>query len=126
EQQLAEARASSAAARTASVIAAIDTPVAGDSPIGPGKATIVLAGALGGLMLGLGIVFLSVQPAKSDAAVQSGEAAPAVAAKSVRPVEDAILPRYLSPAAGIWPVNGSFQGHGLSLKQALRKLAIAG
>ena len=39
EQQLAEARASQAAARTASLIAAIDAPVAGDAPVGPGKAT---------------------------------------------------------------------------------------
>ncbi len=38
EQQLAEARASQAAARTASLIAVVDSPVAGDHPVGPGKA----------------------------------------------------------------------------------------
>ncbi len=37
EQQMAEARASSAAAGAASVIAAIDAPVAGDAPVGPGQ-----------------------------------------------------------------------------------------
>ena len=127
EQQMAEARASSAAARTASVIAAIDAPVAGDAPVGPGKATITLAGALGGLMLGLGLVFLTVQPSKSDVAVQTGEAVQNSAANQAHPVEDVVLNRHPSPiAAGNWPVNGSLQGHGLSLKQALRKLAVAG
>ena len=51
EQQLAEARASQAAANTASLIAAIDTPIAGDAPVGPGKSTIVAGGMFGGLIL---------------------------------------------------------------------------
>jgi len=127
EQQMAEARASSAAAGAASVIAAIDAPVAGDAPVGPGKATITLAGLLGGLMLGMGIVFLTVQPSKSDVAVQTGEAAQSLNTNQARPVEDVVLHQYPVPTAGgIWPVNGSLQGHGLSLKQALRKLAVAG
>ena len=66
EQQLAEARAGEAAARTSSVIAAIDAPVPSTAPVGPGKATIVLGGFLGGLILGFGIVFLTVNPVQSD------------------------------------------------------------
>src|SRR5262249_1155527 len=75
DQQLAEARASQAAARTASVITAIDAPVPSNGPIGPGKATIVLGGLLSGLMLGFGVVFLTVNPAQPDLTLPQSETA---------------------------------------------------
>src|SRR5262249_42087086 len=66
ELQLAEARASQAAARTASLIAAIDAPVGSDYAVGPGKASIALGGLLGGLIAGLGVLFLTVHPAQPE------------------------------------------------------------
>ncbi len=60
EQNLAEARAARASAKAASLIARIDTPDAGIRPIGPSRIVIALCGVLGGLLVGFGIVFLSV------------------------------------------------------------------
>ncbi len=62
EQELAEARAGQAAARTASLITLIGNAEVGSRPVGPGKTTILLAGILGGLAIGAGIVFLTVEP----------------------------------------------------------------
>jgi succinoglycan biosynthesis transport protein ExoP len=64
ENQLAEARASQASAHTASLISRIDTPETGVNPIGPGRAVIVAGGAIGGLLLGLAILFLTLQPSQ--------------------------------------------------------------
>jgi polysaccharide biosynthesis transport protein len=71
EQQLSEARASQAAARTTSIITAIDGPVSADHPAGPGKASLAAAGGFGGLILGLAIVFLTVHSVPSAAAEQA-------------------------------------------------------
>jgi uncharacterized protein involved in exopolysaccharide biosynthesis len=123
EQQLAEAHASQAAARTASLIAVVDSPVAGDAPVGPGKAMIVLSGMFGGLIVGFGIVFLSVPVVP---AVQS--IGPDASADEFKPQ----IHEY--PAAAL---NGKTAGHGfnghsngqpvfsgsLTLKQALGKLS---
>ena len=57
EQNLAEARAVLAGAKVASLISTIDAPDAGAKPIGPGRAVIALSGILGGLIIGLGVVF---------------------------------------------------------------------
>lgn len=71
EQQLSEARASQAAARTTSIITAIDGPVAADAPAGPGKASIVAGGGFGGFIFGLAIVFLTVHSVPSAASEQA-------------------------------------------------------
>ena len=66
-ENLAEARAARAAASSASLISAIDTPDTGSSPVGPGRLVIALAGILGGLATGVGVVLLSApagQPAR--------------------------------------------------------------
>ncbi len=55
---LANARASQGGAESASLISRLDGPVAGSHPLGPGKSTVVLLGLLGGLVTGLGLVFL--------------------------------------------------------------------
>ena len=65
EQNLAEARATRASAKAASLISPIDTPDAGIKPVGPGRAMIALGGVLGGLLAGFGLVFLAV-PTTSD------------------------------------------------------------
>jgi polysaccharide biosynthesis transport protein len=55
EHELAEARASQHAARSASLISLIDSPDAGTHPAGPSRAIIVLGGIVGGLAIGLAI-----------------------------------------------------------------------
>jgi uncharacterized protein involved in exopolysaccharide biosynthesis len=55
---LADARARQAAARSASVISRIDGVETGVRPVGPSRKTVTAAGGVGGLVLGLGVVFL--------------------------------------------------------------------
>ncbi|HEX4142908.1 MAG TPA: Wzz/FepE/Etk N-terminal domain-containing protein [Pirellulales bacterium] len=62
QQELAEARAGQAAAHTASLITQIGHAEVGSRPVGPGKSIIMLAGMLGGLLIGAGIIFLTVAP----------------------------------------------------------------
>ncbi len=61
-QHLADAQGTHAAAQSTSLLAVWDQPRTGQYPLGPGRLTVALTGALGGLFLGLGIVFVSVQP----------------------------------------------------------------
>ena len=60
-QQLTEARAQQASASATSLVTAIDRPDAGSSPAGMRRASVVLLGALGGLVIGLGWTFLAVE-----------------------------------------------------------------
>jgi uncharacterized protein involved in exopolysaccharide biosynthesis len=60
EQDLAEARASHASAKLSSLIGLIDTADTGVNPIGLRKELIVLIGIIGGLLLGWGILALTV------------------------------------------------------------------
>jgi uncharacterized protein involved in exopolysaccharide biosynthesis len=57
-KNLADARALQAGARSASVISRIDGVETGVRPVGPSRKTITAAGGVGGLVLGLGLVFL--------------------------------------------------------------------
>jgi hypothetical protein len=59
QHDLATARASEAAASSASLLTRLDAPLADDRPLGPGRARIVLVGMLGGLATGLGLLFLT-------------------------------------------------------------------
>jgi uncharacterized protein involved in exopolysaccharide biosynthesis len=102
EQQLSEARASQAAARTTSIITAIDGPVSADQPAGPGKASLVAAGGFGGLILGLAIVFLTVHSVPSAAAEQAAFGAEVFPARREK-----------------WNPFRDLRTAGLSLKQAL-------
>lgn len=61
-RNLSDAQAGRASANSVSLISRIDTPDTGINPIGPSKKTIAGAGLLGGLMVGLGIVFLTTGP----------------------------------------------------------------
>jgi uncharacterized protein involved in exopolysaccharide biosynthesis len=70
QRTLADARASQAAARAASLIDCIDQPDAGLYPVGIRRSMIILLGLVGGLMLGAGVLFLTVptlQPTASEA-----------------------------------------------------------
>jgi succinoglycan biosynthesis transport protein ExoP len=121
EQQLAEARASQAAAKTASLIAAIDAPIGSDSPVGPGKASLLMGGLLGGFIVGLGVVFLTVHPVKHEVVAEESdvtEQVPVAAPAAKSPASDRsfngfAIPKFATP-------TGS-----LSVKQALWKLAAA-
>jgi len=62
EQNLSEARAARAAALAASLLSRIDAPETGVKPVGPGRLTIALSGIFGGLLVGLGVLMLSVPP----------------------------------------------------------------
>ena len=97
EHDLAEARASQAAAMSASLISPIDRPEGSSRPVGPGKTMIVAAGMAGGLAISLAIVFLSITPAVGQTPAQRSVSLPA--SKIDRPLE------------------------GLNLKQALRRFA---
>jgi len=59
QKDLSKARASQAAARASSLLTRLDSPEASDSPVGPGRTMIVAGCTMGGLMLGLGMVFLA-------------------------------------------------------------------
>ena len=120
EQNLAEAHATHASAKAASLLSCIDVPDAGIRPVSPSRAMIVLAGIAGGLLLGLGVVFLTVQAAPTEAAalqvLNTSATQPNVVAHTAPP---------LFPAAAIsesdmpvFPPNGN-----LSLKQALYKIS---
>jgi hypothetical protein len=59
QSDLTSARASHAAAQTASLISRIGRPETGLRPLGPGTILIAVGGSLCGLALGLGLVFLT-------------------------------------------------------------------
>jgi hypothetical protein len=86
----------------------IDQPETGPYPAGPGRTTIAGAGFIGGLMLGLGLVFLNAgpQPRVMPPQFSAGEAAtastkaPEPTAKRV--VEERLsVARFSSPPVGI-------------------------
>ncbi len=58
DMELASAVASRNAASTSSLVTQLDEPIVGETPVGPGKSTIVAGATACGLMFGLGLVFL--------------------------------------------------------------------
>lgn len=64
-QQLTEARSQQFAALSASLVTPLDAPDAGTGPVGLRRAVVPLLGGLGGLILGLGWIFLTVTPMQS-------------------------------------------------------------
>jgi polysaccharide biosynthesis transport protein len=60
KKELNQAMASRDAAQAASLLTRLDSPEIGEKPVGPGRTTIVGGATVGGLMLGLGVVFLIV------------------------------------------------------------------
>lgn len=61
-KDLSDARANQASAHAASLITRLDQPRTGSKPEGPGRTVIALTGMFGGLLTGLGILFLTVNP----------------------------------------------------------------
>jgi polysaccharide biosynthesis transport protein len=141
QQELSEARAGQAAAHTSSLLTLIDLPDPGSKPAGPGRTTVVLAGVLGGVIIGLGILFLSVQPALLPVSMTVVDsAAPATASLAQLNVEVAAIERTVVEPAPLAPVavrpapqapqpvqqpgrkDGTYAAGSLTLKQALQKL----
>ncbi len=112
EQRLAEARASEATAKAASLIARIDVPDAGIHPVGPGRATIALGGIAGGLLAGLGAVFLTLQPIPP---------VPGLGVSAAEPLEVDASPE--SPRRNGSANSDLFPACSLSLNQALGGIA---
>lgn len=124
EHELAEARASQAAARTASRIRLVDAPDAGTRPLGPGRTTIVASGFTGGVLIAGAIVFLLIPPgaAPSQVAAESQQA-PALSASPTPPQnghcrELAPLPAKVARPQAPRPVGP------LTLRQALERVTV--
>jgi len=66
QKQLSEVRAGQAAARSVSLVTPIDKPEVGSNPIGLRRASVLAIGSFGGLVLGLGWVFLTVVPVSTE------------------------------------------------------------
>lgn len=58
KQELADARASGASAKSTSLISRLDEPLASNRPLGPSNALILVVGVGGGMACGIGLVFL--------------------------------------------------------------------
>lgn len=110
EQNLAEARAAHAGANAASLISRIGTPDPGAGPLGPGRATILLVGIVGGLLTGFGVLFLTVDLQAPILPEPEAAARPAAS--------DATRPATTKP-----PRISEHPRSGLSLKEALQKIA---
>ncbi len=63
KDNLSTAKAALAAAHSGSLVTRLDRPETGPYPVGLGRTVVTAAGGLAGLMLGLGLVFLSVAAA---------------------------------------------------------------
>jgi len=112
EDDLANARAALVSARAANLLTRIDDADTGVNPVGPGRSTIALAGIMGGLIVGFGVVFLTVDFVPEKQTIDVTTAKPG-------------------------PVNGSANGHKtsgdvllgeehfarLSIRDALRKVS---
>jgi uncharacterized protein involved in exopolysaccharide biosynthesis len=114
---LSDARASQAAAQTASLIAQIDMPDTGNRPVGLSRSMIVLMGLAGGLLAGLGWLLLTVQPGRPAA---ERWAATGVALVPLDSPPHAV-PAVKANGKAARPVRQS--GGNLSLKLALQKIA---
>jgi uncharacterized protein involved in exopolysaccharide biosynthesis len=128
EQNLAEARATLASAKAASLINCIDSPDTGARPVSPSTAVVILAGVLGGLLTGLGIVFLTVPPPQASQTAQTSQvahdapAAPAETAKPTRRNTECKPAAAVNPAA-VNPAPALPRTRNLSVKEALRRVS---
>jgi uncharacterized protein involved in exopolysaccharide biosynthesis len=104
EHELAEARASQAAAGAAGLISLVDGPDGGTQPLGPSKAMILFGGMFGGLLVAVAIAFVTVMPepiaqrARRYASVAAGPAVSWKVAPTLKKAFDSVSKyRVLSP-----------------------------
>ncbi len=113
EDDLSQAEASQVGADAASLIGRIDVPTVGTRPAGPGSQLIVLVGAVGGLLAGLGLLVLTtpipgtqsetgsegpevvvvVEPSRSLEVPQMGAGEASSTARRKEPTRPSALPR---------------------------------
>jgi polysaccharide biosynthesis transport protein len=106
-QNFSTAKAAQAAARTGSLVTRLDEPETGPYPAGPGRTVIAGAGVAGGLMLGLGLVFLTAGPveqARSDSPSLLGTMKSALAG-DVKPSLVAKRPVTPESVGSLWPAS---------------------
>ncbi|HEX7375909.1 MAG TPA: hypothetical protein VF278_02300 [Pirellulales bacterium] len=113
QRELSEARGNWAGAHSSSLIYTIDQPDAGIRPIGPGRATLALAGILAGLALGAAVLFVTV-PLGQITGIRSMESPVRPAAETVASYT---LPTFRLPATATH--RGSMPG--VSVGKALKK-----
>lgn len=123
EQNLAEARASQASAKAASLIARIDSPEAGTRPVNPSRTTILLAGVLGGLLAGFGVVLLTAPAGAGHFSAQQEIVASQPTVESVYEVVTTIpdLASLLSDVQPWAPAESATNGT-MTFNQALRRI----
>lgn len=114
-KNMADARARQASAHSASMISRIDGVEAGVWPSGPTRKTITAAGGVGGLLLGLGFVFLFATPVPSRTEnVADGVVTP-------EPVHAAVIEPFSSPVVSRRTPSENFgMFRGKSLQEAVR------
>lgn len=92
QKQLGEVSAEQAAARTASLVTAIDQPETGSRPAGPGRAQVTLVGAFGGFALGWGWLFLTALPTTIEEESRDELYEYEYSLRNSRPLEQAKMP----------------------------------
>lgn len=116
QKDLADATAKQAAAHSASLLTRLDGPQTAAHPAGPSRATIVIAGAAGGLLGGLALVVLFAVPVAPPAEATS-EHETESAHRAEREEKSAQPARPTSR-------RSNTSGSGLSLKEALSQLTL--
>ena len=106
--QLSDARAYAAGVKSASVLARVDAVEAGNRPVGPSRSSIAIVGGLGGLILGLGMIFLFFAPQTPVADVQIA-ATTEPAAPAYEPVAPPVAEATPAPAE---PVEAASRPYG--------------
>jgi uncharacterized protein involved in exopolysaccharide biosynthesis len=128
EQNLTNARSDSASAKAASLIACVDAPDTGTSPVSPSALVIVLGGVLGGLLTGTGIVLLTAPAAAGVKAASRRDSPVAVAPRGIsgaalapcaEPASHNATP--VGPLHGPWGLTVAAHGS-LNCTQALKVL----
>ena len=118
EQNLTNARSSSAGARAASLLTRVDAPDTGASPVSPGRSTILLGGLLGGLVAGFGVVLLTA-PARAKAGIAPQATAGTGLTAYAERMPQRLAP--LVPSEEPWSLTVAAHGS-LSCTQALKVL----
>jgi uncharacterized protein involved in exopolysaccharide biosynthesis len=125
QKDLADARASQAAAHSASLLTRLDAPQMGAYPLGPSRSMIVLAGLVGGLAMGLGISVLLMSPASLGTKYSSAAANVHIEPITVAPpaLQSTTAPE--NPPVARRPQQAAARSsRGLSLKEALLQIAL--
>ncbi len=122
ERELAQAQASRDAAITSSLVTRLDAPIIGESPIGPGRSTILAGATLSGLFFGLGVVFLLTP---LDGAGNYGRRRNDYSGGTGRRISDqSPSSAQASAAASAEPAPAS--GAGMELQQAIKRSILNG